>query len=156
MNQLQQELFEKQLRSLVKGFEYPRPPDVAGGVVRRLRGFTSPMGRGGRGEGLPHFVSRRFAWSLAVILVLLASLMLIPPARAAIVEFIQIGVVRIFRAEPTQVSPPPQESPSTIVPLTATPGPTSKPLIPILEEFAGEMTLDEAQKTVGYPILRPS
>ena len=79
--------------------------------------------------------------------------MLIPPARAAIIEFIQIGVVRIFRAEPT---PPNQEIPSVMSPVTATPGPTSQPLIPILESLAGEMTLEEAQKAVDYPILLPS
>jgi len=93
------------------------------------------------------------AWSLTIILILFSSLMLIPPARAAIIEFIQIGVVRIFRAEPT---PPNQEIPSVMSPVTATPGPTSQPLIPILESLAGEMTLEEAQKAVDYPILLPS
>src|SRR5574338_235413 len=103
MNELQQELFEKQLHSLAKRFDYPRTPDVAGSVMRRLRGFPASTraerrvseaeaGRGGRGEGKPRFLSRRFAWSLTIILVLLTSLMLIPPARAAILQFIQIGV----------------------------------------------------------------
>ena len=96
------------------------------------------------------------AWSLIIILILFTSLMLIPPARAAIIEFIQIGVVRIFRAEPTPVVPPNQEIPSTRVPVTATPLPTSQPLIPILERLAGEMTLEEAQKAVSYPIQLPA
>jgi hypothetical protein len=82
--------------------------------------------------------------------------MLIPPARAAILEFIQIGVVRIFRAEPTPPAPPQQEPPVTMVPVTATPAATSQPLIPILEELAGEMTLEEAQQRVEYPIRLPS
>jgi hypothetical protein len=43
-----------------------------------------------------------------------------------------------------------------MVPVTATPAPTSQPLIPILESLAGEMTLEEAQKAVGYPILLPT
>jgi hypothetical protein len=104
----------------------------------------------------PRFVSRRLAWSLTVILILFSSLMLIPPARAAILEFIQIGIVRIFRAEPTPLTPPQQEFPSAMVPVTATPGATPQPLIPILEDLAGEMTLEEAQQTVDYPILLPS
>ncbi len=147
MNELQQERFEKQLISLSKGLDYPRTPDIAGSVMTRLRTSTRPRFT---------LRARRFAWSLAVILVLFASLMLIPPARAAIIEFIQIGVVRIFRAEPTPLPPPNQEIPATMVPVTATPAPTSQPLIPILESLAGEMTLEEAQKAVPYPILLPS
>jgi hypothetical protein len=145
MDELQQELFGKQLLSISKGLDYPRTPDIAGSVMTRLRGATRPR-----------FISRRLVWSLTVILILFSSLMLIPPARAAIIEFIQIGVVRIFRAEPTPLAPPNQEIPSTVVPVTATPVPTSQPLIPILENLAGEMTLDEAQKAVNYPILLPS
>jgi hypothetical protein len=85
-----------------------------------------------------------------------SSLMLIPPVRAAVIEFIQIGVVRIFQGEPTPVTPPHQQIPSTMVPVTATPGATSQPLIPLLERIAGETTLEEAQKTVYYPIELPS
>lgn len=101
-------------------------------------------------------MSRRLAWSLTVILILFSSLMLIPPARAAILEFIQIGIVRIFRAEPTPVAPPQQEFPSTMIPMTATPAETSETVIPLLERMAGEVTLEEAQQTVNYSILLPS
>jgi hypothetical protein len=90
---------------------------------------------------------------LTVILILFTSLMLIPPARAAILEFIQIGIVRIFRADPTPVTPPQQELPLIV---TATPVVTSEPLIPILERLAGETTLEEAQQVVNYPIVLPS
>ena len=145
MDELQQELFEKQLLSISKGLDYPRTPDIAGSVTARLHASARPR-----------FISRRLVWSLTIILILFSSLMLIPPARAAIIEFIQIGVVRIFRAEPTPLAPPNQEIPSTMVPMTATPVPTSRPLIPLLENLAGEMTLEEAQKAVNYPILLPS
>ncbi|HEY3475549.1 MAG TPA: hypothetical protein VGK56_13135, partial [Anaerolineales bacterium] len=90
MDELQQERFEKQLMVIASGLEYPRTPDIAGSVLPRLRGSASPR-----------FASKRLAWSLTLILVLVSSLMLIPPARAAILEFIQIGIVRIFRAEST-------------------------------------------------------
>ena len=145
MTELQQDLFEKQLVSIAKGLEYPRTPNIAGSVMKRLRPSASPR-----------LVSRRFAWSLTVILILFTSLMLIPPERAAILEFIQIGIVRIFRAEPTPVTPPQQEFPSTMVPMTATPALTSEPLIPILERLAGERSLEGAQQLVDYPILLPS
>jgi hypothetical protein len=145
MTELQQELFEKQMVSIARGMEYPRTPDIAGSVTARLR--RSPH---------PRFVSRRLAWSLTAILILLSSLMLIPPARAAILEFIQIGIVRIFRAEPTPVTPPQQEFPSTMVPMTATPAAAPEPLLPILERLAGERSLEDAQQLVDYPILLPS
>src|SRR5262247_1250986 len=77
--------FEKQLHSIASQMDYPRTPDVAGYVSTRLRSATHPR-----------FTSRTLAWSLTIILVLFSSLMLIPPARAAIIEFIQIGIVRIF------------------------------------------------------------
>ena len=144
MNELEQELFERRLSSLAKGYDYPRTPDITAAVMRRLR----PAAR-------PGFISRQVAWSLTILLILCSSLMLIPPARAAIIEFIQIGVVRIFGSQPTPPSPA-EEVPSTMIPVTATPGPTSLPLIPILENIAGEMTLEEARQSVGYPILLPS
>jgi hypothetical protein len=145
MNELQQELFEKQLVSIASGLDYPRTPDIAGSVMSRLR----PAAR-------PRFLPRKLVWSLTVILILFSSLMLIPPARAAILEFIQIGIVRIFRAEPTQITPPQQQFPSTMAPVTATPAPTPQPLIPILERLAGERSLESAQTLVDYPILLPS
>lgn len=149
VHQLQQELFEKQLRSLSKGLDYPRTPDIAGSVMPRLR----TQGKGARDEARSRSISRRLAWSLTIILIVFTSLILIPPVRAAVIEFIQIGVVRIFQGEPT---PPIQESPSTMVPVTATPGATLQPLIPLLERLAGETTLEEAQQSVDYPIVLPS
>jgi len=142
MNELEQELFEKRLISISKGFDYPRTPDIARSIMTHLRPATRPR-----------FFSRSLAWSLTILLILFSSLMLIPPARAAIIEFIQIGVVRIFGSPAT---PPVEEIPSTVVPITATPGPTLPALIPILEDIAGEMTLEEAQQTLDFPILLPS
>ena len=149
MSELQQELFEKQLSSIAKGLEYPPTPNIAGPVMMRLRRSPAPTGNVRR-EG------RRLAWALTVILVVFASLMLIPPARAAIIEFIQIGIVRIIRLEPTPIVPQNQQIPATIVPLTATAVPTPEPLLPILERLAGEKSLEEAQQLVDYPILLPS
>ena len=150
MNELQQELFEQQLASIAKSLDYPRTPDIAGPVMKRLPKSPSPF-RGGVRGGV-----RRIAWSLTIILVLFTSLMLIPPARAAILEFIQIGIVRIFRTEPTPITPPQQEFPSNSTPVTATPTVTAVPLIPMLERLEGERSLEEAQQFVDYPILLPS
>ncbi len=139
MNKSQQGLFEKQLLSLARELDYPRTPDMVGSVMRHLR------------DRRRRFLSRPLAWSLTLILILCSSLMLIPTARAAILEFIQIGVVRIFRAEPAPQAPANQE-----FPVTATPGPTAQPLIPILENLLGETTLEQAQQAVDYPLLLPA
>jgi len=145
MNELEQELFEKRLISISKGLDYPRTPDIARSVMTRLRPSTRPR-----------FLSRRLAWSLTILLILFSSLMLIPPARAAIIEFIQIGIVRIFRNTATPPPTPFEGAPSTMIPITATPESTSQPLIPLLESLAGEMTLEEAQQTLDFPIRLPS
>src|SRR5512133_2012381 len=127
--------FEAKLRSIAGGMKYPLTPDIAGSVAARLR--TSPRSR---------FVNRTFARSLVLVVVLLLSLMLIPPVRAAVLEFIQIGVVRIFPRETAVPAPTAQEIPTTIVPspmvpVTATPAPTKSSLLSLLEQMAGEVTL---------------
>jgi len=156
MNELEQELFEKRLLSIASGLDYPRTPDIAGSVTARLRSETRPRFR---------FASKAVAWSLTVILVLCSSLMLIPPARAAILEFIQIGIVRIFpgAVEPTPTSTstpvsgvPRSVTPSSIAPVTATVVPQASDLIPILDQIAGKTTLPNAQNRVDYSILLPT
>lgn len=139
--------FEAKVRAIASRMEYPRTADIAGAVTARLRPSTRPR-----------FISKAVAWSLTIMLILISSLMLIPPARAAIIEFIQIGVVRIFRAEPTPVVPSTPGTPagSGMIPVTATVAPTSQPLIPMLQNLAGEMTLEQAQQRVNYLILVPS
>jgi len=137
--------FEDQVKALVGGMEYPHTPDIAGFVTARLRSSTRPR-----------FNSKALAWSLTIILILCSSLMLIPPARAAILDFIQIGIVRIFPPQPTPVPVPVEEFPSTMAPTTATPRSTSVPLIPMLENIAGKTTLEDAQRKVNFPILLPT
>ena len=158
MSELERELFEKQLLAMAKGLDYPRTPDIAGSVMKRLHA-----------SGRTRFVSRpfdsargrRLAWSLTLVLILFSSLMLIPPARAAIIEFIQIGIVRIF---PRGVQPTIQPTietiqtltPESIAPMTATPSLPSATLIPSLKRIAGKTTLANAQQKVDYPIRLPA
>jgi hypothetical protein len=148
--------FETQVRSIAARMQYPRTPDIAGFVTTRLRPATRPR-----------FPSKAIAWSLTIILVLCSSLMLIPPARAAIIEFIQIGIVRIFprsaepTPEPTHTSTPVSSTPIpgtslSTAPQTATPAPPFSDLIPILDQFAGKTTLANAQERVHYSILLPT
>lgn len=138
--------FETRMRSIAQRMNYPRTPDIAGRVMSRIVPMTKPR-----------FFSRRFAWSLTLIVVLLFSLMLIPPVRAAVIEFIQIGIVRIF---PQNVEPTAEivitATPQSVMPSTATPGDSSPLLISFLDQIAGETKLASAQDAVPYPILLPT
>lgn len=138
--------FENKLRSIANGMEYPRTPNIAGSVTARLRTATHSR-----------FNSKALVWSLTISLVLCSSLMLIPPARAAILEFIQIGVVRIFpqSTEPT-AEPLRTATPSAFTPVTATSSSQASNLIPILDQMAGRTTLSEAQNKVEFSILLPA
>lgn len=137
--------FENQLKIIAGGMEYPRTPDIARHIMTRLH----PSAR-------PRFRLKRLAWSLTIVLILLSSLMLIPPVRAAVIEFIQIGIVRIF---PRSVEPTPEiistAVPGVMTPSTATPGAPLPPLIPFLDTIAGETKLPNAQQMTEYPILLP-
>lgn len=134
--------FENHLHSIAAKMDYPFTPDIAGFVTTRLQPAVKSR-----------FISKAWAWSLGTILILLSSLMLIPPARAAILEFIQIGIVRIFPRSTDVPLMPTGESPA---PATAAPDLDSSTLLLDLGQIAGEMTLAEAQTRVGYPIPLPA
>lgn len=134
--------FENHLRAIAGKMEYPRTPEVAGFVTARLRPRTKPR-----------LISKAWTCSLGTILILLSSLMLIPPARAAILEFIQIGIVRIF-PRPTEV--PLTVPPQSQAPATATPYLPSSQLLLELGQIAGETTLAKAQERVSFPISLPA
>jgi len=134
--------FEKKFHLIAREMEYPRMPDIAGAVMTRLR-------------PVPHsrFTYRRLAWSLTIILVLFSSLMLIPTVRAAVIEFIQIGIIRIF---PRTVEPVTTATPENVTQETAVPSDSSPLLIPFLDQIAGETDLINAQKIAPHPLLLPT
>jgi hypothetical protein len=130
------EPFENRIQALAKELPYPPTPSVAGAVMTRINAkATRPL------------IGRRLAWALVVILVVFTGLMFVPPVRAAVLEFIQIGIVRIF--------PQPIESP-TPTPETPMPTPTQAALIPILEDLGGKTTLASARNIVDFPIPLPT
>src|SRR5512143_3883290 len=104
MNGTDFEQLEDRLRQVASHLRYPPVPSIAPRVMSRL----------------PHHAARRWQWAAAVALVVLAAVVLVPPARAAIIEFIQVGVVRIFRSQPAP-APAPVSTPGIEAPLTATP-----------------------------------
>lgn len=137
--------FETRLKGLAQGFSYPRTPHIAEKVMPRLQ------------KAPARFKKPRLAWGLAILLVLTTGLMAVSPVRAAVLELIQIGVVRIFLRGNTPVptvEPIRTISPESVVPLTATPASTS--LNTFMDRIAGEVTLEQARARARFPIPLPT
>jgi hypothetical protein len=120
--------WEEQVQQTARTLVYPPTPDIAGRVAERLRPARN----------------RRLhpAWALLVLLALLAGLWATPTVRAAILEFLQIGSVRIWLVEPTPA------------PTTTMPVPTVTPISSLFDLF-GETTLAAAAERAGFPIRLP-
>lgn len=130
---------EKKLRKAGSNLPYPPTPQLAAKVMAQL---TRPA--------RARFLRGRWAGALIAILILTLTLILVPPARAALLDFIQIGVVRIFSLPP---APRVIGTPAFEAPLTATPVAT---LLPSVLNLAGETTLSNAQSKVDFTILLPT
>jgi len=150
---------DKRLQAVARQFTYPPTPDVAGSVVKRFGSGSRPKGR------------LRSAWVVSAVLVLLlAVLFAVPRVRAEIMRFFQVGVVRIFPAEATQMAIPSfPQIPLTATPLnvpesTRTPRATSTPFTSQLEPLysittsglAGETSLEDALDSLPFPIQLPT
>lgn len=127
-------------------------PSSAGGPDERLEALLRRAGR-----HLPYPPLRppapvrarpagraRLAWALALLAALALLSLAVPQVRAGLVEFIQIGVVRIFLGAPTA---------TPAAPATVTPEPT---LLPSLLDLAGHTTLAAARQAVAFPIRLPA
>ncbi|MBI5842696.1 MAG: hypothetical protein HZB19_21605 [Chloroflexi bacterium] len=134
--------FESRLHELAQDFPYPPTPPIAEKVMARIQTKNSPS----------RSAARKLALSLTIVLILLASLMAVPTVRAAVLEFIQIGIVRIFQP----VEHDANVTPETQIIVTATSQENATPLMPILEQMAGETSLEEARHDVQFPIPLPA
>jgi hypothetical protein len=135
------EHWEHRLQSLSRELPYPPTPDIARAVRLKIS------------ERRPSLTRWRFALvSVAIVLVVLAGLMAVPGVRAAVLEFLQIGGIRILLPSATQTPTPAHTPlPSQTLPPTATPA----DLI-ALDDLAGETTLEEASQQVSFEVRLPS
>src|SRR6185503_9471421 len=92
---------------------------------------------------------RGLAWSLAAIVLALAVLLAIPSTRASLLEFLQIGSVRIFFVATETPSPVPTATPRP----TRTPAPT--PLLSVLD-VAGQTTFAQAEARAPLTLRLPT
>jgi hypothetical protein len=137
--QLPLDPLDARLRTVAPGFAYPPTPDIAGAVGRRLAAARPQRAR----------VRLRLAGVvLALVLAVLATLFLVPEARAWVQNIFHIGSVEIVRVTPAPTPPVP-----------ATPGPTAIPPTAVptwAPDLAGETTLANAQATASIPIRLPT
>ena len=91
------ESLERSLYEAGSAFPYPPTPDISGRVARRL---AAPQPRS----------HRRLAWAAAILILLIGSLFAVPAVRAQILDFLQVGVVRIFLRPTPSPSPAPRKS----------------------------------------------
>ena len=127
MSEQTDKVWAEHLTKMAADFPYPPTPSIAQWMQRKQPPSTP----------LPVY-SRRWRWATAVVglLVLMLSLLAIPPVRAAVIEFIQIGAIKIFDAPPLQ--PVPTESQQKLS----------------LSDIGTEVTLAQAQEIM--PLLMPA
>ena len=141
---------EAYIRRAAADFQYPATPNIAARERMRL-------------AGRPTSRPTRFAYILALALIILAAAMLVSPVRARVLDWIRIGGVRIFFTQPTATatSTPPSNTPVPSgmfeLPVTATPAllPSATPLTSLLQ-LGGATTLERAREQMRYPILLPA
>jgi hypothetical protein len=145
---------EKHLRLAANNLPYPPTPDFASQGRHRILESARPQG----------FTLQRIAWAAALMIILLAGLLAVPGVRAQVLEFLQVGIVRIFLVEPTPTMTPTstvtrpaaQAEPgaSTLLPPPPQP-PVSTPLVSLLD-LAGETSLEEAARNADILIELPT
>ena len=126
------ERYEKSMFALLAGFEYPRTPDLAASFRRSTSVSRSkPMAR---------------AFAIALLLVAVAALLAVPEVRARLLEFLQIGGVRIEVPVQKESNP------------TATVNDSIDQLgQPIrLSNLSGETTLEVARDNIDFAIPLPT
>lgn len=133
--------WEERLQGAARDFNYPPTPDIASRVKRQLVGVQRPDS--------VVWSRRLVAWTELLIVVILAGALASPPVRAGVLEWLQIGAVKIFLTSPSTTPDVPEKEPATESVPTIIP-PAS------LLDLAGETTLENAQAQTDFPIRLPA
>jgi hypothetical protein len=121
--------FEDRLKHVAQDLKYPPTPDLRDEVAERIRHASSRLRP-----------TRRWAWG-ALVLALVAGLItaVVPAARAAFVEILQLGSVRLHLA------PAESDLPDRMGTVIDWP-----------PDFAGETTLNQARQRFPYRVRLPA
>jgi len=134
--------WQANLLALARELPYPATPDLRAAVKARL---TAPGRAPIRLLGRP--IRPAYLYVAAIILVALLALLAVPSVRAGLLDFLQIGAVRVILPTSTPVVT------STPAALTATPSPT--PILSVLD-LAGETTLADARQRAAFTLRLPA
>lgn len=141
--------WEEHVQQLAADFVYPTTPSLSDSVARRLAK-----------KSVVHQRPLRPLWAFLLIGALLfATAWGIPTVRAALLEWLDIGAVRIWLVDgPT---PMPAVAPTASATTLSTGAPTAQiedvtASAPMRLDFAGKTTLTEAQVQVEFPLLLPT
>lgn len=129
--------FEQRLRAVAGDFPYPPTP-----VIRPVRSSRPDRSR------------TQLAWGAGIALALILTLLAVPQVRAALVEFIQIGAVRLNLIAPTPTATltgTPAGTPAPTEVLT----PSATPLASVLD-LKGETTLADAKQRANFTVRLPA
>jgi hypothetical protein len=118
----------EQLINIGRAFPFPETPDIAGAVANRMR----------KDRHFRKTDRSRLVWVGVSAALLVLILMAVPTVRAQVLEFLQIGAVRIWISKPTPT-------------ISGTPSST----FPSLADLAGETTLESARSELDFPIQIP-
>lgn len=143
MNEKRQEDLENKIRSLAEEFPFPQTPDIAGN-----------FDWGKSGSRRRYFQPRQLVWVGILLIIIITSLVAVPEVRARLLEFLQIGAIRIQITEPTQTSTASSVPGAAIAPPTATPEFGSN-LVSVLD-LDGETTLDELREQAEFTVYLPT
>ena len=132
------------LEHVALDFPYPPLPDIEQRVNQQLEREASPR----------PLRTYRWAWTIIVVGVVLAGVLAVPPVRAALLEILQLGSVRILLSESTPTATVLPPTPASNL-ATSTPLPNSTPLSSVLD-LAGETTLAKAQAQIDFTLRLPT
>ncbi len=149
MNEPTVDRWAENLTATARALPYPPTPNLAALAAPRL---AQPPAR---------LAARPWQVALIVsVLLVLAALLAVPPVRAALLDVLRIGAVRIFLVPPTPTPTlvPVPTSTGTPAPV-ATPRPepssTPTPLASVLD-LAGQTTLADARSRATFPVALPA
>lgn len=131
------ERVERLLVEAARGFQYPETPDVASEFAS-LRRFES---------GPRRVLGPRAAWALLGILIVLSAFLAVPGVRAQVLEFLQVGNLRIRLTGPTPTGTGPEGE-------RTAPGEGSLE-VASLRSIIGETSLQDAADRSGFPLMLP-
>lgn len=143
---------EQRLSAIGRGFPYPPTPDISTAVRDRIEAKNVRRG----------FSQARLAWALAILLVLATVLFAVPPVRAQILEFLQIGAMRVFFGEstPSEAAETPPgtttNEPGAILGEETREAKQTASGLPTVRDIVPPITLQAAQELAGFGLKAPA